>query len=234
MKPFLPLFPFIQSTYLHENYDEHVHNICACGSEFLCQYHCKSCYVRPPSCSKCIKTAHRHLPFHRIEKWNGNYFEKTSLWNLGLVFSLGHASEPCPNQLETAFCKIIVVDVNRYHNVDFQFCFCRDRELDEAKQLFSHQLFPATVLWPETVFMTEVLESFDIHHSTSTKSADSFCATLRKVSVAELPDDVSVSTTLFTRGSAYRFLLAGFLPYVYASITYSLTLASCLTEWTST
>ncbi len=152
--------------------------MCTCGSGSLSQYRCRSCHLRPPSCPQCIKTTHHHLPFHRIEKWNGHYFEKTSLCNLGFVFSLGHSGEPCPNQLEIAFRKVIVVDVNSYHDIDLRFCFCWDHELDEAKQLFGHQLFPATVVRPETVFTMEVLDSFDIHHSTSTKSVELFCAAL--------------------------------------------------------
>ncbi|KAK0441536.1 uncharacterized protein EV420DRAFT_1219433, partial [Desarmillaria tabescens] len=152
-------------------------------------------------CGECIKVIHCHLPFHRIEKWNGRYFEKVSLQQLGFMFALGHGGDRCPNQLETAFRKVIVVDVNGYHDVNFQFCFCWDGELDEAKQLFLHRLFPATVKCPETVFTSEVLDNFDIHHCTSMKSAESFCAALRKMSAAELPDDVSDSYRTFMQAS---------------------------------
>ncbi|PBK89482.1 hypothetical protein ARMGADRAFT_935637, partial [Armillaria gallica] len=124
--------------------------------------------------------------------WNRRYFERTSLQELGFVFCLGHSGQPCLNQLEMVFHKLIIVDVNSYHHLDFQFCFCQDCELDEVKQLFSHLLFLTTVKHPETVFTTEVLDNFDIHHSTSMKLAESFCAALWKMSVGEQPDDVLV------------------------------------------
>lgn len=121
MKSFLLLFPFIQSTYIVKNYDVHVYDFCTCKSGTLSKYQCKNCYLQSPCCAKCIKVIHHHLSFHQIEKWNGWYFEKTSLWQLGFMFSLGHGGYPCPNQLGTAFCKVIIVDVNGYHNINFQF-----------------------------------------------------------------------------------------------------------------
>ncbi len=129
------------------------------------------------------------------------------------------------------------MDVNSYHDVNFRFCFCQDHELNKAKQLFGHQLFPATVVQPETIFTMEVLDSFNIHHSTSTKSAESFCAALQKMSVTELPDDASVSAALYMCEIAQSFALEGFLPYLYASFTHSLTLTSssvqqsCTQHW---
>lgn len=196
MKPFLPLFPYIQATYIANNYDQWVHTACDCQSSALAEYQCKSCYLWPPSCAKCMVTSHLHLPFHCIERWNRRYFERTSLWELGFVFCLGHSGHPCLNQLEMVFHKLIIVDVNGYHHLDFQFCFCWDHKLNEAKQLFSHLLFLATVKHPETVFTTKVLDNFDIHHSTSTKLAELFCAALQKMSAGEQPDDVSVCVSM--------------------------------------
>lgn len=192
MKPFLPLFPYIQATYLANNYDTCVCNICPCNSGAMADHRCKSCYLHPPTCSSCIVAAHRHLPFHRIKQWNGRYFQRTSLRNLGFVFCLGHSGDPCPNQLPNTIRKLTVVDVNGYHEANFKFCFCRDAELDEAKQLFCHLLFPATIKHPKTVFTMEVLDNFDVHHSTFMKSAESFCVALQKMSAPELPDEVSV------------------------------------------
>ncbi|KAK0473336.1 hypothetical protein IW261DRAFT_1342555, partial [Armillaria novae-zelandiae] len=167
---------------------------CICESNLPTHYHCKSCYLHPPSCAQCLVSSHCHLPFHRIEHWNGHYFEKSSLRALGFVFCLGHGGLPCPNQLDSAFRKIIVVDVNGYHDIDFKFCFCRDHDLNEAKQLFSHMFFPATITHPETVFTTEVLDNFAVHNSTSTKSADSYCAALQKLSLGEQPHDDAYQT----------------------------------------
>ncbi|KAK0492860.1 hypothetical protein EDD18DRAFT_1108471 [Armillaria luteobubalina] len=152
--------------------------------------------------------SHRHLPFHRIEKWNGHYFEKVTLRSLGYVFYLGHDGHPCPNQLSTAVRRTIVVDINGYHDVDFMYCFCRDKEIDEAKQLLQHLLFPATVVHPETVFTTEVLDQFDVHHCTSTKSAETFCSSLQKITNAGRPYEVlDLYHTFMQAGSWHKYTL---------------------------
>jgi hypothetical protein len=36
------------------------------------------------------------LNHHSLHRWNGTYFEKTTLCNVGLTIQLNHASEPCP------------------------------------------------------------------------------------------------------------------------------------------
>ncbi|PBK96030.1 hypothetical protein ARMGADRAFT_925007, partial [Armillaria gallica] len=160
-----------------------------------------SCYLHPLCCTRCMIESHCHLPFHCVEKWNGHYFEKTSLHNLDYVFCLGHDGHPCPNQLSTVFCRVIVIDINGYHDVNIMFCFCCDWETNEAKQLFHHLLFPVTLVHPETVFTTEVLDQFDIHNCTSTKSVESFCSALQKLTNAGQPNEVSDSYRTFMQAS---------------------------------
>ncbi|KAK0217813.1 hypothetical protein IW262DRAFT_1463135 [Armillaria fumosa] len=170
MKPFLPLFPFIQSTYIADNYDECVSHTCQCASG-------------------------------AIAEWNRRYFARNSLCDIGFVFCLGHSGDPCPNQLQQTICKVTIVDVNGYHEVNLKFCFCWHAELDEAKQLFHHLLFPATLIRPEIIFTMDVLDTFDVHYSISTKSAKSFCAALQKMSAPELPDEVSDPYHTFMQAS---------------------------------
>jgi hypothetical protein len=40
---------------------------------------------------------HQDLPFHRIEKWNGKFFSKTTLFKHGYVLHLGHRGQKCPS-----------------------------------------------------------------------------------------------------------------------------------------
>ncbi len=196
MKPFLPLFPYIQSRYIAANYDRRATEPCLCGTKVLAEYRCTSCYLQPPCCAQCMIKSHRHLPFHRVEKWNGHYFQKITLHGLGYVFYLGHNGYPCPNQLSTASRRMIIVDINGYHEVDIMFCYRHDQETNEAKQLLHHLLFPATLVHPETAFTTEVLDQFDVHNCTSTKLAEAFCSALQKLTNADQPGEVSVRCLL--------------------------------------
>ncbi|KII83090.1 hypothetical protein PLICRDRAFT_119855, partial [Plicaturopsis crispa FD-325 SS-3] len=46
---------------------------CPCGAEI--RYKCLDCMGRKFTCSPCCRSAHRHMPFHRIERWNDLYYE---------------------------------------------------------------------------------------------------------------------------------------------------------------
>jgi hypothetical protein len=47
-------------------------------------------------CRTCCKTSHRFHPHHRIEKWNGHFFEPSWLWRVGTIICLGHGGSVCP------------------------------------------------------------------------------------------------------------------------------------------
>jgi hypothetical protein len=68
---------------------------CACGgTEDLIQ--CVDCFTVRVSCRPCCLKAHRMLPFHRIKRWNGNFFARSSLFSQGHIIHLGHEGGPCP------------------------------------------------------------------------------------------------------------------------------------------
>ncbi|KAK0429521.1 hypothetical protein EV421DRAFT_1658863, partial [Armillaria borealis] len=158
-------------------------------------------------CAQCVIDAHHHSPFHRIKKWNGRFFEKTSLKELGFVLCLGHSGYACLNQRPSAYRPMIIMDINGYHHLNFMFCFCCDQETNEAKQLFHHGFFPATLMHPETVFTSEVLEQFNVHHCTSTKSGESFCASLQQMTNSGQPYKVSDSyCTMMQASHIHRHL----------------------------
>ncbi|KAI6144300.1 hypothetical protein BKA82DRAFT_3926007, partial [Pisolithus tinctorius] len=70
---------------------------------FVCKaegapYRCMDCAHRPLSCKTCCIEQHKLRPFHRVQKWNGRFFEDFTLWLVGLVLHLGHAGAPCPGR----------------------------------------------------------------------------------------------------------------------------------------
>ena len=94
------------------------------------------------------------------QKWNGKFFEKTSLSALGLRIQLGHdgGSCPCPVSGPQNF---IIFDVAGAHTVNVDFCDCNFiQRLDRRVQLLRRGWFPATLVRPQTAFTFECLETF--------------------------------------------------------------------------
>ena len=59
-------------------------------------WRCDDCFGSPVFCSPCIRNAHRHHPFHRISRWNGKTFLRSTCHKAGITLSLGHRGQLCP------------------------------------------------------------------------------------------------------------------------------------------
>lgn len=75
-----------------------------CG---ICQgtngmWRCQDCIGSLPMCRDCCRSAHRRLPMHRVQYWQGKYYETDWLCNLGVAINLMHAGSCCPT-LEDMF-----------------------------------------------------------------------------------------------------------------------------------
>ncbi|GBE84724.1 hypothetical protein SCP_0607040 [Sparassis crispa] len=60
------------------------------------RWRCLDCMGRPLTCTDCCRNGHQRAPFHRIEHWQGQYFEPASLYWVGVCIHLGHGGDPCP------------------------------------------------------------------------------------------------------------------------------------------
>ncbi|KAF8155179.1 hypothetical protein K438DRAFT_1987093 [Mycena galopus ATCC 62051] len=125
-------------------------------------FRCKSCFGDELVCASCLVTRHAKDPLHRIERWNGRFFEASALKTLGLRVQLGHIpGERCsePLQLHTQF---IVLHMNGIHEVAVDSCDCEHRAWAGApeEQLLRAGWFPATDDRPRTCATTELLDSF--------------------------------------------------------------------------
>ncbi|KAF9489796.1 hypothetical protein BDN71DRAFT_1401097, partial [Pleurotus eryngii] len=56
---------------------------CACERR-KASWRCKECHQRSMFCCECMQNAHLEMPFHRIQKWTGQYFCPGSLWEVGM------------------------------------------------------------------------------------------------------------------------------------------------------
>ncbi|THU79326.1 hypothetical protein K435DRAFT_698016, partial [Dendrothele bispora CBS 962.96] len=53
-------------------------------------FRCLDCFFGALVCQDCCVESHKSNPLHRIQVWNGTYFERVSLRRLGLVVQLDH------------------------------------------------------------------------------------------------------------------------------------------------
>lgn len=165
-------------------------------------YECKDCHGREMRCATCVVDRHGKLYLHRIQvsdfvcfhvcfhvcfadlfqKWNGVYFERTSLKKLGLRIQLGHPpGEKCLHPLTCADDDFCVVDVNGVHDVGIDFCACGRSTQQHTVQLLRARLYPATVTAPKTAATYACLEAFELMSYESKITAFEYYQTLMRL-----------------------------------------------------
>ncbi|KAG2100186.1 uncharacterized protein F5147DRAFT_582246, partial [Suillus discolor] len=190
---------------------------CVCGSKSTV-YRCYNCLGDPVFCLKCCRNEHWRLPFHKIAKWNGGFFEEMSLTKIGMEIYLGHQGMPCPAlgdihewedtdepiyQLAEDFPTIVelpflnrkqcitVVDKSRVYSIMIRFCQCLNACTPD-KQLFKMGMFPASFTRPKTAFTFLVLDGFALDNLECGTSAMNYYNKLRRMTSSISPHLVPV------------------------------------------
>jgi hypothetical protein len=63
---------------------------------------CLDCLGSPMFCIACCRDIHHRQPFHRVERWTGDYFTPAWLHNIGVAIYLGHGGAKCPSSQATS------------------------------------------------------------------------------------------------------------------------------------
>ncbi|KAG1720834.1 hypothetical protein EDB19DRAFT_1898407 [Suillus lakei] len=152
---------------------------CNCPSP---EYRCDDCLGSELYCSSCILSAHvRHTP-HRLQKWNGQYFEQISLKTLGLHIQLGHTTgQRCLNPRCAFKADFVIINTHGIHEVSLDFCDCAIAE-SHVQQLLRISWFPSTTSDPKTTAMFHVLKQYHILSFKSKVSMYKFYNVLRRMS----------------------------------------------------
>ncbi|KAF8078862.1 hypothetical protein FPV67DRAFT_1558069 [Lyophyllum atratum] len=141
-------------------------------------YQCTDCSTGLLYCRDCMVRDHSVQPFHRVHEWNGFFFTKTCLKDLGLRLQLGHpVGQRCPNPATAADDNFVVLHTNGLHRVGINFCDC-ERPMPRHIQLLRARLFPATTIYPKTAATFTLLEHFQLLSFMSKVSAFEFYQTL--------------------------------------------------------
>ncbi|KAF8170968.1 hypothetical protein BJ912DRAFT_860833 [Pholiota molesta] len=161
-----------------------------CQGHGMGRYQCFECWGREMLCAECIVKGHERLYLHRIQKWNGTYFEKISLKSLGLRKQLGHPpGERCLNAVHCSNDDFVVLHSNGMHEIGLDFCGCGAGNQLASVQLLRARLFPATLVNPKTAATIEVLDLFSILSYESKMSAFQFYHSLSR-----LTDNTGINT----------------------------------------
>ncbi|KAH6903662.1 hypothetical protein BKA70DRAFT_1227593 [Coprinopsis sp. MPI-PUGE-AT-0042] len=131
---------------------------CSPTSPSMGMFKCTDCWDGPLLlCQDCLISKHANQPLHRIEKWNGKFFEKASLSGLGLRVQLGHGGGECERPLPGP-SNFTVFHTTGVHKVNINYCDCRT--VDRVGQLLRARWFPATHDRTHTVFTFDAIDQF--------------------------------------------------------------------------
>ncbi|KAJ3821460.1 hypothetical protein F5880DRAFT_1614672 [Lentinula raphanica] len=125
---------------------------------------------------------HRDKPLDRIKRWNGLFFEDTSLQDLGLRIQLGHPDGSiCPNPI-TGPGDFVVIHTNKIHRVSLDFCHCPlNATRPHWEQLMLNEWLPATTDRPRTACTFRALEQFHMLSYRGKITAYDYYTTLEKL-----------------------------------------------------
>ncbi|KAG2114064.1 hypothetical protein BD769DRAFT_1630016 [Suillus cothurnatus] len=129
--------------------DDIINSLCSHCKEAAPTIHCKDCFLLELHCPSCTR-------------WNGTYFEQTTLKMLGLRIQLGHQiGDTCCNPHRAFNDNFMIINMTVVHKVALDFCACETMQT-HVKQLLRERLFPATIIDPKTAATFGVLEQYHL------------------------------------------------------------------------
>ncbi|KAG2145301.1 uncharacterized protein EDB93DRAFT_1241161 [Suillus bovinus] len=142
-------------------------------------YRCEDCYGPEILCKSCCLLKHARHPLHIIYKWNGTYFERSSLADMGLRVQLGHEGMPCLRS-QRGHISFVMIHTNAIHRVNIDFCGCH-QQVSHRQQLLCCEWYPATPHFPQSACTRRVLEFFLILAWSSKLSGYEFYTSLERL-----------------------------------------------------
>ncbi|KAJ7474959.1 hypothetical protein FB451DRAFT_1397828 [Mycena latifolia] len=143
--------------------DASVYSACSGCDEAAPRFRCEhqACFGCGMFCQSCIVLRHQVLPTHLIQEWNGSFFERRGLNELGLVIQLGHPAGYSCDTAHPGHELFVLIDVTGIHTIKLMFCNC-DGRISDAQQLMRVCWWPATWKDPQMCTTFAVVRLFQL------------------------------------------------------------------------
>ncbi|KAK6992823.1 hypothetical protein R3P38DRAFT_2407559, partial [Favolaschia claudopus] len=159
----------------------------SCGVDVGAQcrrFRCRQCgdFMQ---CEVCVVGGmRRFLCIVQRYEWNGRFWVKTTLRDLGCVFQLGHGGFSCPHPAARAR-SMVVLDFPHLHTINFKYCACdKSDDANNLQQLLRNRWYPATTVDPGTCATFATLETFRLLNVVSNVNVQDFVKTMERRSDA--------------------------------------------------
>jgi hypothetical protein len=189
-------------------------------------YRCQDCFGTNLLCGACCVSAHATVPFHRIQMWNGRYFERSDILAHDLTLNLFHYPDDCPSiPLNTdsqipfdqevsdeadefaehsesmphsgSRSKLIIVSSTGIFQRSVKWCHCAKSADTYVQLLLRAKLFPASFKNPKTAFTFEVLDHFLVDSLECKTAAMAFMSKIRRITNEAFPSRVPVRCPMY-------------------------------------
>jgi hypothetical protein len=96
--PFILVFPVVfTQVFLNEAQAHTRSGVISCSHVLVLHCRLVCCHLYNTAvCVLCCRNAHKSDIFHRVQKWNGQYYQQGALWQVGIKIHTGHNGSPCP------------------------------------------------------------------------------------------------------------------------------------------
>ncbi|KAJ7123795.1 hypothetical protein C8R43DRAFT_1135846 [Mycena crocata] len=132
-------------------------------------------------CETCCLGHHKRTPLHVIQEWNGSFWTKCTLADLGLVYQLGHGGFPCSFPDDTVY-NMTVIDAPVIHQIKLRYCKCsRSDDAENLEQLMRNGWYPATVSDPATCATFKSLEAYRLYNVVGNMNVHDFITALERM-----------------------------------------------------
>ena len=179
---------------------------------------CSDCVGCNNFCDDCIWVRHCSMPYHRVERWTGKFFEPAWLCQANVVIHLGHMGSPCPSNVDavgdysaqiltsdTVFGNglpklkghdyHVVIDKSGVHRLRIIPCSCPNAPKEGERYIHYIQmgLFPASLQKIKTVFTFGLLNDFRMDNLECKTAALSYWHKIVRITSKQFPKSVPVS-----------------------------------------
>ncbi|EUC61585.1 hypothetical protein RSOL_400650 [Rhizoctonia solani AG-3 Rhs1AP] len=150
--------------------------LCICETPQGERFRCHDCITDHRFCRPCLKSLHRFLPHHRISRWDGITWTRSSLLAEGSHLNLSNHQGSC---LRSPSRRLLLGDVNGFSEIEVTYCLCPNAA-EPYVQLLRSSIMPCSTDKPSSGFTFRALRLFDFLAADAKLSCSRYHAVLQR------------------------------------------------------